>query len=64
VQVWVDAREFESVNPEQKQPLKGDSIQLAVRKKVGKISGRVQDAGDDGAPSGGGLPHLPGDLYT
>jgi hypothetical protein len=50
VQVWVDSRQFESVNPEQKQPLKGDSIQLAVRKKAGKISGRVQDAGDDGAP--------------
>jgi hypothetical protein len=26
------------------------TIQLAVRKKVGKISGRVQDAGDTGAP--------------
>jgi hypothetical protein len=50
VQVWVDSKQFESVNPEQKQPLKGDSIQLTVRKKVGKISGRVQDAGDDGAP--------------
>jgi hypothetical protein len=50
VQVWVDSKQFESVNPEQMQPLKGDSIQLAARKKVGKISGRVQDAGDDGAP--------------
>jgi hypothetical protein len=50
VQVWVDSKQFESVNQEQRQPLKGDSIQLAVGKKVGKISGRVQDAGDDGAP--------------
>jgi hypothetical protein len=39
VQVWVDSKQFESVNPEQKQPLKGDTIQLTVRKKVGKISG-------------------------
>jgi SEFIR domain len=50
VQVWVDSKQFESVDPEQKQPLKDDSIQLEVRKKVGKISGRVQDAGDDGPP--------------
>lgn len=49
-QVWFDSKQFESVNPEQKQPLKGDSMQLKVRKKVGKISGRVQDAADDGPP--------------
>jgi SEFIR domain-containing protein len=50
VQVWVDSKQFESVNPEQKQPLKGDSIQLAVRKKTAKYAGWVRDADGDGPP--------------
>src|SRR5271165_1753203 len=41
-QLWFESDQFESVHPEQKYALKGD-IQLEVRKKGGKISGRVQD---------------------
>jgi hypothetical protein len=50
VPVWFESNQFESVYPEQKYALKGDAIQLEVRKKLGKISGRVQDADGDGAP--------------
>jgi hypothetical protein len=50
VQVWVDSKQFESVNPEQKQPLKGDSMQLEVRKTTAKYAGWVRDADGDGAP--------------
>jgi hypothetical protein len=44
VPVWVESKQFESVHPDQKYPLKGDAIQLEVRKKAGKLSGRVEDA--------------------
>jgi hypothetical protein len=50
VPIWFESNQFESVHPEQKYALKGDAIQLEVRKKTGKISGRVQDADGDGAP--------------
>ena len=48
--LWFESNQFESVHPQQKYTLKGDAIQLEVRKKTGKISGRVQDADGDGAP--------------
>jgi len=43
VPIWVDSKQFESVNPDQKHSLKDSAIALAVRKKAGHISGRVQD---------------------
>jgi hypothetical protein len=43
VPLWVESKQFEAVHPDQKYPLKGDHIQLEVRKKPGHISGRVQD---------------------
>jgi hypothetical protein len=48
--LWFESKQFESVRPEQKYALKGD-IQLEVRKKGGKISGRVQD--ENGKPLSG-----------
>jgi hypothetical protein len=48
VPLWVESKQFEAVHPDQKYPLKGDHIQLEVRKKPGHISGRVQD--DNGKP--------------
>jgi hypothetical protein len=50
VPLWFESNQFESVHPQQKYALKGDAVQLEVRKKMGKISGRVQDADGDGAP--------------
>jgi hypothetical protein len=40
--------QFESVHPDRKYPLRGDAIQVEVRKKAGKLSARVQD--DNGDP--------------
>jgi hypothetical protein len=42
VPVWVDSKQLEPVHPDQKYPLNAP-IQLEVRKKAGKLSGRVQD---------------------
>jgi len=50
VPLWFESNQFESVHPEQRYALKADAIQLEVRKKTGKISGRVQEADGDGAP--------------
>jgi hypothetical protein len=49
--LWFESMQFESVHPEQKYALKGDAIQLEVRKKAGKLSGRVQD--ENGNPLSG-----------
>jgi SEFIR domain len=43
VPLWVESKQFEPVYPDRKYPLKADAIQLEVRKKPGRISGRVQD---------------------
>jgi hypothetical protein len=51
VALWVNSKEFESVHPDQKYPLKGDTLQVEVRKKAGKLSGRVQD--ENGNPLSG-----------
>lgn len=48
VHVWVDSKQWESVEPNQKYSLGNDAIQLEVRKVAGKLSGRVQD--DNGNP--------------
>jgi hypothetical protein len=48
VPLWVESKRFEPVHPDQKYPLKGEAIQLEVRKKPGRIFGRVQDG--DGNP--------------
>jgi SEFIR domain len=50
VPLWFESNQFESVSPEQRYALNGDAIQLEVKKKTGKISGRVQEADGDGAP--------------
>jgi hypothetical protein len=51
VPIWVDSKQFESVNPDQKHSLKDSAIALEVRKKAGHISGRVQD--ENGNPLAG-----------
>ena len=51
VPIWVDATGFESTIADQKQRVDGGSLYLAVRKKSGHVSGRVQD--QDGNPISG-----------
>ena len=51
VPIWVDATGFESTIADQKQRVDGGSLYLAVRKKNGHVSGRVQD--QDGNPISG-----------
>jgi Carboxypeptidase regulatory-like domain len=51
VPLWVNSKQFESLRSDQKYPLKGDAIQLEVRKKAGQLSGRVQD--ENGNPLSG-----------
>jgi hypothetical protein len=58
VPIWVDSKQFESVNPDQKHSLKDTTISLEVRKKAGHISGRVQDA--NGNPIPGAAIHVAG----
>lgn len=48
VPIWVDATGFESTTANQKERVDGASLYLAVRKKNGHVSGRVQD--QDGNP--------------
>jgi len=48
ISVSIESKEFELIQPEQRYLLKGDRIQVEVRKKSGKIFGRVQD--QDGKP--------------
>jgi hypothetical protein len=51
VPLWFESDQFESVHPEQRYVLKGDDTQMEVRRKAGKLSGRVQD--ENGNPVGG-----------
>ena len=46
--VWVEAEGFELVNPSPQHRLTGASIDLVVRRKPGRLAGRVQDT--DGRP--------------
>jgi len=48
VQIWVDAKGFESTAANQKERIDGASLYLPVRRKSGHVSGRVQD--QDGNP--------------
>jgi hypothetical protein len=41
--LWFESDQFESVQPDQRYVLKGDDIQMEVRRKAGEPSGRVQD---------------------
>ena len=43
VPVWVESKQYEAAKPDQRQRLVGDSIQLEVRKRPGRIYGWVQD---------------------
>jgi hypothetical protein len=43
VPMWVESDAYEPTNPDQKHRLDGTSLYLAVRKKPGRVSGRVQD---------------------
>src|SRR5262249_52180584 len=43
VPVWVDAKGFESTVAEQKERVDGGSLYLTVRRKSGRVSGRVQN---------------------
>jgi hypothetical protein len=51
VPVWVDAKGFESTTVNEKQRVDGANLYLAVRKKSGYVSGRVQDQGGDPIPN-------------
>jgi hypothetical protein len=51
VPIWVDSKQFESLNPDQKHSLKDSAIYLEVRKKAGRVAGRVED-GKGGAVAG------------
>lgn len=50
VELWVNSKQFESVHPDQKYPLKDDALQVEVRKKAGKLSGRAQDENGNPLP--------------
>jgi hypothetical protein len=43
VNMWVDSDTFESVQPNARYRLSSSSVYMTVRKKNGKISGRIQD---------------------
>lgn len=50
VLVWVESENFESVGAGQKRRLEGSSLYLPVRKKSGRIFGRVQDQNGNPIP--------------
>jgi hypothetical protein len=60
VPIWVDATGFESTTANQKERVDGASLYLAVRKKSGHVSGRVQD--QDGNPISGAELNVAGVL--
>jgi hypothetical protein len=43
VPIWVEAKGFEPTKTDQKERVDGASLYLAVRRKSGRVSGRVQD---------------------
>jgi hypothetical protein len=51
VQLWVESEKYEPVGTDQKHRLNGSSLYLVVRRKSGRISGRVQDS--NGKPLSG-----------
>jgi hypothetical protein len=58
VATWVESDAYEPTNPDQKHRLDGPSLYLAVRKKPGRISGRVHD--EQGSPVAGATIHVAG----
>jgi hypothetical protein len=58
VPIWVDSEKFESIDPGKKLKLDGPSVYLPVRRKAGRISGRVRDENGNGIP--GAQVHVAG----
>lgn len=58
VPVWVGSDAFEAIDPGKRLRLDGRSIYLPVRRKAGRISGRVQDESGNGIP--GAQVHVAG----
>jgi hypothetical protein len=50
VSVWVDSDDYEPTGADQKSRLDSDSLYLAVRKRGGHVSGRVQDQDGNAIP--------------
>lgn len=58
VGVWVDSEKFESTDPGKKLKLDGPNVYIPVRRKAGRISGRVRDENGNGIP--GAQVHVAG----
>jgi carboxypeptidase family protein len=43
VPIWFESKIFETDNPDQKYPLKASTVSIAVHRKPGRVSGRVED---------------------
>jgi hypothetical protein len=48
VRIWVDSEKFESIDPGKKLKPDGPNVYIPVRRKAGRISGRVRDENGDG----------------
>jgi hypothetical protein len=58
VRIWVDSEKFESTDPGKKLKLDGPNLYIPVRRKAGRISGRVRDENGNGIP--GAQVHVAG----